>query len=70
MLIIMCHAPVTSLCWQGETAEWLTVTFEKPLGASEIDRAGVFSAIFKYTLTTSKYWFKLLGSELLIGGVL
>ena len=71
MLIITCHAPVPSLCWQGETADWVSVPFKKPVGASEIDRTTVFSAIFRYTSTTSlKYWFKLLGCELLIEGVL
>lgn len=55
MLIILCHASVPSFSWQGETAKWVTVTFKKPVGASETDRTGVFSAIFKYTSTTSEH---------------
>ena len=44
------HIIMPSLCWQGETAEWVTVTFKKPVGASETDWIGVFSpAKFKYT---------------------
>lgn len=42
------------LCWQGETAEWVTVTFKKPVGASETDWVGVFSpAKFKYASTSA-----------------